>query len=227
MGTVEPGGEFTASRATPSAGAAGAVGTCTTDELEGTVHAARGMERHVLGKSRASSTRTRGSASRSATTRSRPTHEPRSYDMRLTDTKNASRTVDVAPARRASGLYEGASTPLDVTSGKLLYRSVIEFYDQKKHDFKEELHTALCAEKTPPSSPCASQNIEMSSGDLQVEILREEPLIAYLPNWTKPGDCADMEGRALRRGLTDASVFGERTLLPIDAHLRKSRMVSE
>ena len=38
-------------------------------------------------------------------------------------------------------------------------------------------------------------------------------MIAYLPNWTKPGDCADMEGRALRIGLADAQVFGERNVI--------------
>ena len=53
MGTVEPGGEFNVNTyeghafgwrpPTPSE-------SCTADELEGTVHAARGMERHVFGE---------------------------------------------------------------------------------------------------------------------------------------------------------------------------------
>ena len=125
------------------------------------------------------------------------------YNMRLTDTKNASRTVDVAPgATRIWSVRRGEHYDWTSGDGELLYRSVIEFYNQKKHDFREELHTALCAEKTPPSEPVrvAEYHDALDGRDLQVEILREEPLIAYLPNWTKPGDCADMEGRALRIG---------------------------
>ena len=53
MGTVEPGGEFNVN--TYEGHAFGwrppaQSETCTTDELEGTVHAARGMERHVFGE---------------------------------------------------------------------------------------------------------------------------------------------------------------------------------
>ena len=53
MGTIEPGGEFNVN--TYEGHAFGwrppaQSETCTTDELEGTVHAARGMERHVFGE---------------------------------------------------------------------------------------------------------------------------------------------------------------------------------
>ena len=234
MGTVEPGGEFNVN--TYEGHAFGwrppaQSETCTTDELEGTVHAARGMERHVFGeKPRVLDAHARKREQERDDPFEAHFTNRAAYAMRLTDTKNASRTVDVAPgATRIWSVRRGEHYDWTSGDGELLYRSVIEFYDQKKHDFKEELHTALCAEKTPPSEPVrvAEYHDEFDGRDLQVEILREEPLIAYLPNWTKPGDCADMEGRALRIGLADAQVFGERNVIAdrraISANLEWSR----
>ena len=101
MGTVEPGGEFNVNTyeghafgwrpPAPSE-------SCTTDELEGTVHAARGMERHVFGEQ----PRVLDAHARKREQERDDAFEAHftnraAYDMRLTDTKNASRTVDVAP----------------------------------------------------------------------------------------------------------------------------------
>ena len=101
MGTVEPGGEFNVN--TYEGHAFGwrppaQSETCTTDELEGTVHAARGMERHVFGeKPRVLDAHARKREQERDDPFEAHFTNRAAYAMRLTDTKNASRTVDVAP----------------------------------------------------------------------------------------------------------------------------------
>jgi len=220
MGALEPRGEFTVN--TYEGHAFGwrpptEAETCTTDELEGTVFAARGMGRHVFGEA----PRVLDAAAKKREQDRDDAFEASftnraDYAMTLTDARNASRSEEMAPgATRLWAVARGDHYDWTSADGELLYRSVIEFYGQRRHDFREELHTLLCAEKTPRSAPVrvSAYRDELDGRDLEVEILREEPLIAYLPNWTKPGDCADLESRALRVGLANAQVFGERNVI--------------
>lgn len=94
--------------------------------------------------------------------------------------------------------------------GELLYRSVIERFGQSPQIFREEKHTMLCSDKTPKSPTVRETQYD---DHIKMEVLREDPLIAILKNWTTAEECASLETEAHRAGLTGAQVFGENAIV--------------
>ena len=185
-------------------------------QMEGTVRAARGMELHVLGDEPPDFSAADEEREEERDDPFEATFANRAgYAMRLTSATDASRTVEIDAGQRETMLVRRGEEYDWTRDGELLYRSVVEFYGQRTHHFRDEVYTRLCSEKTPKSEPVITRTYrdELDQRDITVEILREEPLIAYLRNWTKPGDCADMESRVRRTGLSDAVVSGSRAVV--------------
>ena len=219
MGTVSAsGGENTI---TTSSGhkfgwriAAGAAEECTGDELLGRVTVQHGLGRHVLG---APPVLIPASVSEQA--------EDQPFTATFVNQAAFSMTVSGVGGAPVS-VDSGASAMLEVKrgglfdwtrqdSGELLYRSVIEFYGQKRHVFRWDTHATLCAEETAPSTPVrvATYHDPTDGRDIEVHVLREDPFIAYLPKWSVNTECADMEVQAKQVGLQDAQVFGARKVI--------------
>lgn len=222
MGTIEPRGGTLNMNTYPGHSfgwrqVAADAETCTSDLLEGRVTARRGMERHVLGAE---------PVVRDVDARKREQERDDAFPAKFIN--SAAFDMDLTPpgGGAAETVAAGASVEIEVkrgdlldwtrrSDGELLYRSVIEFYNQRRHAFKWETHTDLCAEATPASAPVrVAKYADPTDGrDVEVRVLREDPYIAYLPNWTTGDECADMEAQAKRVGLSDAQVFGERTVI--------------
>ena len=92
---------------------------------------------------------------------------------------------------------------------------MIERYGQDRHRFREEQHTRLCAEATQPSTPVDVRQYHdtIDGREVEMHVLREDPFIVYLKNWTIGDECADMEAQATRIGLSAAQVFGEQSVI--------------
>ena len=190
---------------------------CTSDLLEGRVTVARGMERHVLGEA---------PVVKDLDVEKRESERNDPFEAKFVNRAQVPMTLTnvetgesrVVPANdemkmmvERGKLYDWR----DEETGELLYRSVIEFYKQTTHVFKEEKHTRLCAESTPATTPVVNKTYAdaYDGRDLEVQVLSEDPFIAYMPEWTLGDECADMEGQARKIGMSDAQVFGERTVI--------------
>ena len=190
---------------------------CRSDLLEGSVTAQRGMDRHELG---AAPVVKDPDAAKRESERNDPFdarfENAASFPMTLTSAETGEVVEVAAKATVTLSVERGKLYDWrDAASGELLYRSVIEFYKQERHVFKEEKHTQLCAESTPATA--AARNVsyadDIDGRDVEVMVLSEDPFIAYMPRWTVGDECADMEGQAFKIGLSDAQVFGERTVI--------------
>lgn len=103
----------------------------------------------------------------------------------------------------------------DLVTGELLFRSVIEKYGQTPHVYREEMYTTLCASETPatPALREVTYEDQLSGRSIEVKVLREDPWIVLLKNWTTYDECASLEEQALKTGLSGAQVFGENAII--------------
>ena len=130
------------------------------------------------------------------------------HEERVADGGRGARR-DAHLVRRGASTTTGRSATASCCTG-----SVIESgYDQKKHDFKEELHTAFGVRRRRrwrswPGESGAEYHDEFDGRDLQVEILREEPFDSLPAELDEARRLRGLEGRALRIGLADAQVSG-------------------
>jgi len=94
---------------------------------------------------------------------------------------------------------------------ELLYRTIVEFYGQTRHDFWDTGHTTLCAEDTHATEPLR----RASWNGRRVDVLRNETdsFVAVVHDWSTTRDCQEFEATATRHGLAEAQVFGTRTVI--------------
>ena len=103
-------------------------------------------------------------------------------------------------------------------TGELMYRSVVDKAQPGKvFTYRDDRHTVLCSDATPASSPTRTftWTDALDGRELTVEVLREDPFIAYIPDWTAGDECASLERQALDLGLANAQVFGEQEMMVI------------
>mmetsp|Transcript_12208 Transcript_12208/g.37609 ORF Transcript_12208/g.37609 Transcript_12208/m.37609 type:complete len:445 (+) Transcript_12208:142-1476(+) len=195
---------------------AGGPEQCVADDMEDRVTVLEGMKRHVLGEEPQI---TDEAKAKLESERDDPfsctftNDSPR--QMTLTDTADPARTTSL-PSKASVQWDVKRGGLFDWTDGdELLYRSVIERYGQDRHRFREEQHTRLCAEATQPSTPVDVRQYHdtIDGREVEMHVLREDPFIVYLKNWTIGDECADMEAQATRIGLSAAQVFGEQSVI--------------
>ena len=192
--------------------------TCSVEEIEGRVTIEAHMERYIFGE---------------------PVSKDPAVDMSpftAIFTNKADRTVDL---RRGNGellgkLSRGDQTSAVVKAGdaldwmecvdddddedescELLYRTIVEYFQQTHHDFYDSGHTALCAERTAPATVLATVDYDDEGHGRKVDVLRNETdsFIAFVHDWSTTEECDQFSATASRRGLSEAQVFGTRTII--------------
>jgi len=99
---------------------------------------------------------------------------------------------------------------------ELLYRSIVEYHGQAYHPFWDTGHTSLCAEKTKGTAPLSTVTYRLDDQrDVTVDVLRNETgyFVALVHDWSLPADCEEFASKARKTGLSEAQVFGSRTVI--------------